>query len=340
MNATATLPDEAGALLDDEPVFPETETGLRRALDYLGYAPCPVRSEMRKRLHASFRRAGLDPVWYVPSGCHEENVYDNLWQDGDPARFPGIVSDLGLEDLLRPAFVSRALDAGVYTPLSPALPVRDAFRDAGFADPAGIHHVYAVFPYVILADLEKLGSRPLPSGWADLLHPRYRGDVVINGEAGDIHEVLLFNLYRDHGEAGLAALGANVRDFCHPSRMAKAAGSGDPDGAALYVLPWFFAKSAPRRERTALVWPVEGAYANPLYLFARPDRRPPAQHVLDFLTRGEWPALLARVGFPPATPGAPDLPGKLRWPGWEFVRNHDLATLRVPLNEAFMKGRI
>ena len=42
-------------LLNDEPVFPETETNSRRRLDLLAYAPCPVRNELRQRLHWHFR---------------------------------------------------------------------------------------------------------------------------------------------------------------------------------------------------------------------------------------------------------------------------------------------
>ena len=192
---------------------------------------------------------------------------------------------------------------------------------------------------VILVDKKRLGSRPLPKTWADLLHPQFNRDIIISGEEGDIHESFLFGLHKDHGEAGLAALGANVSNFMHPAEMAKTAGSENPKGAALYILPWFFARSTPHRDRTSVVWPEEGAYLSPLYLFQKRNARPEARLARDFLCGEAWAAHLAKVGLAPARAGSPPLPGKLRWLGWDYVRNHDLEALRAPLNAAFVKGR-
>jgi ABC-type Fe3+ transport system substrate-binding protein len=146
-------------------------------------------------------------------------------------------------------------------------------------------------------------------------------------------------LHKDHGEAALTALGANVRTFMHPAEMAKAAGSANPKGAALYILPWFFARSAPHREATKVVWPEEGAYLSPLYLFHKRNARPEAQLALDFLCGKTWAAYLAKISLAPARAGSPALPGRLRWLGWDYVRNHDLEAMKAPLNAAFVKGR-
>ncbi len=327
-------------LLDDEPVFPENETGLRRRLDYLGWAPCPIRTELRQRLHRHFlaaaRRSETEPVWFMPAGCHSSNVYDDVWRTADAAELPGLISETGFGDFNRPEFVRRWLDTGVFARIPDD--VRPEFREAGLVDPRGLHRVYGANPEVVLVDLKRLGERPLPRSWADLIHPRFRRDVIISGESGDIHESLLFGLYRDHGEAGLAALGANVRDFMHPAEMAKTAGSQSPRGAALYVLPGFFARSGPHRAATQIVWPDEGAYLTPLYLLRKRDAGPATAVVLDYLLGGEWAAHLAKVGLVPARVGSPPPPGRLRWVGWDFVRENDIEALRPALNGAFVRG--
>ena len=332
---------EATDLLNDEPAFPENETGVRRQLDYLGWAPCPVRTELRQRLHRYFaavaRKGGAEPLWFMPAGCHSANVYDDLWRTTDAVELPGLISDTGFGDFNRPEFVRRWLDTRIFAPI-PDADVRAEFREAGLIDPRGLHRVYGANPEVILVDLQRLGDRPLPRTWADVLHPRFRRDVVISGEPGDIHESLLFGIYRDHGDAGLAALGANVRDFMHPAEMAKTAGSQSPRGAALFVLPGFFARSGPHKAATQIVWPEEGAYLTPLYLLRKRDARPAAALALAYLCGAEWAAFLAKVGLAPARAGSPPLPGKLRWVGWDFVRQNDIEALRAPLNAAFVRG--
>jgi ABC-type Fe3+ transport system substrate-binding protein len=155
--------------------------------------------------------------------------------------------------------------------------VRPEFREAGLVDAKGVHRVFGANVEIVLTDIKRLGNRPLPKTWADILHPQFKGDIIISGEEGDIHESFLFGLHKDHGEAALTALGANVRTFMHPAEMAKTAGSANPKGAALYILPWFFAKSAPHREATQVVWPEEGAYLSPLYLFRKRNARPEAK---------------------------------------------------------------
>jgi Bacterial extracellular solute-binding protein len=328
-------------LLNDDPVFPETENNQRRRLDFLGHAPCPIRNELRQRLHRNFRaleaKGGAVPAWFMPAGCHSPNPYDELWQTTDAAELPGLISENGFGDYNRPEFVQRWFDTGVFGMIEGGA-IRPEFHEAGLIDPKGQFRVYGAVPEVLLVDLNRLGDRPLPRSWEDVLHPKFRHDVIISGEPGEIHESLVHGLGRDHGEAGLAALGANVRDFCHPAEMAKMAGTPNPKGAALYILPNFFAKSCPHREATRIVWPEEGAYLNPLYLFRKTDAAPAASVAQDYLCGPDWSAHLAKIGFAPARADAPPLPGKLRWVGWDYVRTQDLAAVAATMNAAFVRG--
>jgi hypothetical protein len=336
---SSTLPESPNLSLD-EPIFPENETGQRRRLDMLAYAPCPLRNELKQRLHRHFRDAAksgvAEPVWYVPGGCHSENPYDGLWQTGDAAELPGLLVETGFGDFNRPEFVRRWLETGVYAAVLDA-DVRPEFRDAGLVDPQHQFRVFGANIELPLVDLKRLGDRPLPRTWADVLHPRFKGDVIVSGEPGSIHESILFSLYRDHGEEGLAALGANVREFMHPAEMAKTAGSANPRGAAIYLLPAFFGKSTPHKEATKLIWPEEGAYLTPQYLLRKADAGLATDVAVDYLCGADWAAHLAKVGFAPARAVAP-LPGKLRWIGWDFVRANDLEVLGAKLNAAFTRG--
>jgi ABC-type Fe3+ transport system substrate-binding protein len=328
--------------IPEEPDFPEDESGRRRRLDYLGYAPCPIRTQMRQRLRQVFAGAagpgGAEPAWYMPGSCHAPNVYDELWRTSDAVELPGLISEVGFGDFNRPEFVRRWLDSGGFAPID-AADVRPEFRAAGLVDPRGYHRVYGANVEILLIDLKRLGSRPVPRTWADILDPRFRGDVIVSGEDGDIHESILFGLHQDQGDAGLEALGANVVRFMHPAEMAKAAGTAQPQGAAVYVLPWFFARGNPHREATRIVWPEEGAFLSPLYLLRRQDARPAAHRALEYLLGEDFARFLAKLGLAPARAGSPPLPGPLRWVGWDFVRHHDIETERARYNAAFVAGR-
>ncbi len=336
--ATAT-PLSDDDLLDLEPEFPEHEAGRRRTLDYLGYAPCPVRTELRRRLHARCRAMPPGPQWYMPGGCHGDDIYDGLWQTADAGELPGLISDTGFGDFNRPGFVRRWLgDDKTFARMAADDELRPEFREAGLVDPQGFHRVYGANVEIILVDLNRLGDRPAPHTWTDVLHPRFRRDVIVSGGPDGIHESILFGLYRDHGEEALAALGANVRDFMHPAEMAKTAGSSNPRGAALYLLPGFFSASCPHREHTRVVWPEEGAYLTPQYILRRRDARPAADFFAGYLCGAEWAGHLAKIGFAPARAGSPPLPGRLRWVGWDFVRDHDIEAMSATLNTAFARG--
>ena len=333
-------------LSNEEPVFPEAENGLKRSLDYLGYAPCPIRADIRRRLHRRFEaerlRTGLEPKWFMPTGCADPDPYEEIWGSDDEAGMPALISEGGIADILRPAFVRRWVDTGVYGPLPSTPKLRAEFEEAGMRDPAGVYHIYGVFSQVILVDLKRLGDRPLPSTWADLLDPVYRKDVIIGGEEGDISDVVLFNFHKEFGEPGLEALGRNVRDFWNSAQMARTAGTENPKGAALYVVPWFFASGNPHKERTRIVWPADGVLSMPLFLIGKPQSTPAARLAFDFFTGPECAAFMAQVHFPPSLDfgaSTPALPGKLKWLGWDYLRGHgDLNDLRAPLNAAFLKG--
>lgn len=332
---------EADAVLAEDPQFPEGETGKRRNLQFLGFAPCPVRSEMRRRLLRRYRafavQTGTEPRWYIPSGCHEPTVYDDLWKTENADELPELIAEAGFGGFNRPEFVKRWLDTGLYEPIDDS-EVRPEFRDGGLVDPLRIHRVYGLLPEILVVDLARLGDRPMPRRWEDVLHPRFQRDVIIGGEAGEIRESLLFGLGHQFGEAGLEALGRNLRGFMHPSLMARSAGSANPNGAAVYIAPLFFIQATPNRSKVIFIWPEEGAYCMPFYLMRKRGAGPAARLAEDFLTGQEWAAHLAGVSLAPARIGSPPLPGRLQWPGWDFVRRHDVEAMRAPLNAALVRG--
>lgn len=335
-----TPPQDA---LDEFPVFPEDDGAPARRLDYLGYAPCPVRREMQRRLHLHFLRhaAEFGPVaWYSPGGCGSKgDPYDLVWKAGNEEDMPGAISDGGHSDFFRREGHRRWIESGVYGPIDRrGLRVRPEFAEAGIDDPCQAIHIYASFPSVLLVDHRKLGALPAPRTWADLMNPAYRGGIAATGHPGRAPDILLFNYWKNFGDSGLAAFAANVADFRSPAQIAKTAGT--PAGSAIAVVNRFFALGN-RRPGVEIVWPEDGAWFNPLTLLARRGRRPASDLALDCLLGADWAAYLESVGLPPVFefPGQKALPGRLAWMGWDLIRGHDIDALREKLQRVFDSAR-
>lgn len=305
---------DAACLLDhEEPRFPEDEGGPARRLDFLAHTIPPLYRELRRELAAHYARRGLAPAWYV--GLPFGGPRPPLGAD----ELPRLTADAGPIAFLRSGLLDRWRE--IYAPL-PAPEARPEFVRAGLPDPEGCFRVHGAGAFVILADLERLGERPVPRGWADLFDARYRRDIALNGDRKGPQPLLLANLARDFGAPALAALGRNTHGLYGGGEMARAAGSARPDRAALSVLPWFWAGNNIHDARVRLVWPEEGAYCTPMVLLARRELTPGAAAALKFITGPRWTERMESVRCVAADRehARLPLPGALRWIGWSLAR--------------------
>lgn len=331
----------AGPGAEEGPVFPESWSDDRRALEFLGYVPCSIREDFRQGVWNRLRHGGLDQdrfPWFVPGGCGAQDLYEGLWQEPELSKLPSLIVSLGFGDFFRPGFVNQRLETGEYTAV-PGAEYAPEFTEAGIPDPRGQYSLYAVQTYVILADLTRLAGRDLPRRWADLGNPVWKGDLVIGGDGDEVSEVLLHYIYQDGGTAAVEALARNVKDGWHAAQMAKLAGSGSPQGAALYVLPWFFAESCPHREKAVVHWPEDGGLASPLYAILKRDADPQVQDLARYLMGPELGQAFRRNHYPAAAdPGLS--PGqKLRWLGWDYIRRQSMPDLGKELQSRFQAVR-
>lgn len=324
--------------LIDDPFFPEDVGGPARPLDVLGHCFPPLARELRRQLADHFRAGPAGARWYVPT-VQGHDPYGELPHTDDADALPALIMDLGLGKFARSGFIRRWGDSGRFRRRRQTI-ARPEFTAAGFADPDGMFQVVGAGAWVILADRVRLGGRPAPRCWADLTHPRFGGDIVANGRDGRLTPPLAFNLYGELGEDGLTALGANVKAIWGGAQMARTAGTDNPDGAALYVLPRFWALANGRPERVDTVWPRDGAICAPVLLLRRAVANAAADHAETFLTAPAWARTLDGAACASVRPDidARPLPGPLRWLGWDRVRAWDLDALRPVIDAAFAKG--
>ena len=313
-------------------------------LDFLGRMPIPLRRAFKagldKTVSAYRTVTGCNLDCSFLSGAEWYKPFDAL-ATAREEHLPGMLVTTFHHDILAPGLLAR------YAP-GPSARQPDfhpACRAAGLPDLEGVFRLFATIPFVFLVDETRLKGRTAPRAWEDLLDPIWADDIVFGGwrpnervPYQDYNSYLLLSLRREFGDDGLAAFAANVRHLQHNIRTATQAGSNSCDVGAIAVLPWLQAELSPRRERIRVVWPEDGALAMPIGYLVKPEAETRLRPLADYVTGVELGRTLVRNCYPPsnpAIPGAIPSGARLKWPGWDYARSHDLATESKRAAETF-----
>lgn len=309
-------------------------------LTLLALMPCGIKVPFAKAIStflAELRHAGGPEVTYAVEGNlnQELSYYSYVSTIERIEELPDIIVSADFNSFYHQSFYQRFVEAGNFIDVAETQPTA-SYQKAGILDPDHQFSILGVNPLVMVADLDRVGDRPLPVSWDDLLNPSWTGEVTLRGNKDFFCHAVLLPFYREHGAEGLLDLARNVRQGLHPAQMVKSIDSGQ--GGALYVMPEFFAHRIKHQERIRIIWPADGALASPVTLMVKKERVAELQPVLDYLTGKELAKVLVGARFP--TPHS-DVPGELqekplKWIGWNFMRNNDLATVNAAIDEVFM----
>ena len=317
-----------------------------KPVDLLLYAPCPVKLVIKDHIDAIIAEhaaRGTELTAHIPMGCTSIDPYDPIYREADPDRLPGVVGSIGFGDFWRKEFVDNHLRSGVFEAALPAV-VNPLHERAGLIDPRGCYTVYGVTPYVFMVDTRRLGGLPVPGAWEDILHPRYKGEVVMCGDGDDMADAVVLNLYKDFGMDGLRAMAANSKGLMHSSSMVKSVGSPDETAGAVYVIPAFFAYGTRQPDHIRIIWPRDGAAASPLYILAKKSERERLRDLIGFFSGGPgggFAGIESAAWFAPAahvdgsSPSGLPPEATLKWVGWDFIEDNNISALRDKLNALF-----
>lgn len=321
----------------------QTDKKGGQKLDFLGFTYCPIKyvfkecfEEVKEKYLAETK--DMDFTYSIPfADDSEEDSYEKIWHAEDIDDFPDITLAAGFDTFLHQKFIDKFIKTGCFKSISYP-EIHEAFRGGNFIDPAGNYTVYSMLPIVMLIDLKKLGSLPVPKQWSDLLKPIYHHNIIIGAAHDDIFEDLFLYTHKEHGNEGVIKLAPNIKAWMHASQMSKLAGSASSEGAAIYIIPWIFAKTCPRIHDTLIVWPEDGALATPMYMLVKEKCKKNLQPFIDFVMGYRYGQKSADNFFPVFNATVDNkLPpnARFKWLGWDYIMDHNMEELKVHVMSIF-----
>jgi ABC-type Fe3+ transport system substrate-binding protein len=308
-----------------------------RTWDFLGSVPVPLRQRICDSVvdaaAGQLADGGAPLHCCFPAGHSGISLIRRLRYIRSLENFPNMLVSAEHGNLFNRRFHEEYVAPGAFSACQPE-GLAEAFSECGLIDPQGSIGVFAVAPFVLLIDHERLGGRPVPRRWADLLDPIYRGQVIFSGwrRPGEryysqYNKFFLLSIAREFGLEGVAKLLQNAPALMHSAQMPRMAGSGSSPGG-IYVLPWLMADMCPRRGQTGIVWPEDGALAYPLWLTVKAEKRQALDTLVRYFHGAELGAYLNANRYPALAPGCGQgLPegAKLKWLGWDYIRHRSTA---------------
>ncbi|QCH27452.1 ABC transporter substrate-binding protein [Clostridium tyrobutyricum] len=304
-----------------------TDDSNLNGLNLIGLTSCPMKKIFRENLENTLQKykQATDKILkcYTPTGCHSKEHIEELLKSSNFDDLPDVFTALGYRNTFKSSILDNFAYRGYFK--SPQdKNINKDFDGLGLIDPEGIYSIYSVSSEVMLIDKNKLGKLPVPKTWADLLDPIYKGKIIIGGCDGDIHEDQLLYYYKDFGDEGVKALAENSKNTWHPAQMAKSAAVSSRDGAAIYIIPWFFANACPDKPNLKIVCPEDGAMISPSFILTKKSKLDEVSVLTDSLLGTEFGTKCADNLYPSLNPNVNNnIPEgfKFKWLGWDFIRS-------------------
>lgn len=317
------------------------EVSLQEKFHFSAMLPCGLRNPFKEYFDNFIQsnQEGFKGLNYLIEGNvnHELSYYPMLDNITDIDELPDIIMASDVNNFFHKPFVDRFINAGLFETYSP-LPLNDYLEKAGFSDPQNNYTNYTTNLLVIVVDKKRLKGRPKPHQWNDLLNPEFKNDIIMRGEDNFFCNAVMLPFYKDIGIDAIKILANNIKSGLHPAEMVKMAGKDNPNGAAIYIMPYFFSKRI-KSNYVETIWPKDGAIASPVFLLVKKDKAEEHKKLLDFIFSKDTAEMLLGRYFPAIHPeiSHENFPEPVKWLGWDFLKNNDIGLLKETIREEFMK---
>jgi len=311
---------------------------IQEELHFSAMLPCGLRNPFKEYFEEVITDDYLDSLNFLIEGNvnHELSYYPLLDTINDINELPDIIMASDINNFFHRPFINRFIENNFFTTYSPYT-TNQYLEKSGFADPNGHFTMYTANFLVMAVDKSRLGNRPMPATWNDILDKSFFNEIVMRGEDNFFCNAVMLPFYKDNGMQAIETLALNIKSGKHPAEMVKLAGTDNAEGGTIYILPYFFAKRI-QSKHVEIVWPSDGAIVSPVFLLIKKEKIEKHQILLDFLMSKETGEMLVSRHFPSINPEVSHhmLPEPVKWLGWDFLNKHDLGALKNEIRTTFM----
>jgi len=309
-------------------------------LHFLAMLPCGLRNPFKEYFEAvvSGNAGQLTSLNFLIEGNvnHELSYYPVLDSITNSNELPDMIMASDVNNFFHRPFINRFIKKGVFAAYTPYT-INNYLGKAGFADPNGNFTMVTSNLLVMAVDKRRLGNRPMPKTWNDLLDKSYRNEIIMRGEDSFFCNAVMLPFYKENGNEAIEILALNIKSGMHPAEMVKLAGTDKPEAGTVYILPFFFAKRI-QHKQVEIVWPADGAIVSPVFILIKREKLETHQFLLSFLFGKETGEMLSGRHFPAIHPEVSNqlFPDAVKWLGWDFLNTNDIGALKNTIRDTFM----
>lgn len=321
----------------DEPTKAATVYNCNENL--LAIMPCGLRMPFNNTVESYLSACPTNQrfTYYSEGNVNHELTFSiHIDSLEDISELPDVVISSDFNGFFHQKFISSFLNRGYFR----ALQINNSnsvLHRKQFKDPQGALSMLGVNPLVLVKVQKRGFDESVPASWHDILNEENRKNVVIRGQGDFFCTGVLTYFFQMFGNEGIRALARSVHSGMHPAEMVKHIDSGNEEIPQFYIMPWFFTRKIKKKERVNVVFPREGALGSPIQALIKKDC---IEHsVADFLASKNLHQTFADNLFPTLHPEIVcELPehADIRWLGWDFIYNQDMAELKRNLQVSFM----
>ncbi|EGO64512.1 ABC transporter substrate-binding protein [Acetonema longum] len=313
-----------------------------------GVLPCPIRLPLLERFEAWLAgnkdRLAFDVDYDLKAASMgidwiKERIAAN---PGDESVLSDLFMSAGFDLFFDRKLMGKFKDEGIFEDISGFERLNRDFDNEriDLKDPRRQYSVIGVVPAIFMVNTDVLGGRPFPERWSDLLAPDFENTISLPMRDLDLFNALLLNIYKEHGEDGVARMGRSLLRSMHPAQMVKShRRQADEETPVITVMPYFFTQMIGANTPFKPVWPKDGAIISPIFLLAKAATKEKTKPFVDFLFSREVGEILSGNGHFPST--NPQVDNRLAphqnfmWLGWDYINSHDIGELLIKTEDLF-----
>lgn len=328
-------------LFDTDSIPPANLFQEQHNLDFAAMLPCGLRNPFKEYFDSIIYENSnqFDSLNFLIEGNvnHELSYYPLLDGITDIDEMPDIIMASDVNNFFHRPFMDRFVKKGLFETYTPFTP-NDYLQKNGYADTKGNFTMYTANMLIMVVDSVRLGNRKMPEKWNDLLAPEFENDIIMRGEENFFCNAIMLPFFKEKGFDAIKILAKNIKSGMHPAEMVKLAGTDKKEGAAVYIMPYFFAKRI-LNKNAEIVWPQDGAIVSPVFLLIQKSKIAKHKAFLDFLLSKETGNILTDRYFPSIHPDVSHktFPEKAKWLGWDFLYNQDIGQLKNDIRDVFLE---